>query len=108
MRSLDLHLIYWSLVTSRWASQLLLLLRADLHSSLQARGSALLVLRGKPEEELPRMWREWGIKRLCFEVDTEEYARTRDARICELAAEAGSLLSLLLEAVCGQRGCASF
>ena len=77
--------------TINWVSKLLLLLRADLHSSLQARGSALLVLRGKPEEELPRVWREWGIKRLCFEVDTEEYARTRDARICELAAEAGSL-----------------
>lgn len=62
---------------------------ADLHSSLQARGSGLLVLRGKPDEELPRAWREWGITRLCYEVDTEEYARPRDARICELAAEAG-------------------
>ncbi|KAK9831428.1 hypothetical protein WJX81_004006 [Elliptochloris bilobata] len=62
---------------------------ADLHSSLQARGSALLVLRGKPEEELPRVWQEWGVTRLCFEVDTEEYARTRDLRVCELAAQAG-------------------
>ena len=71
----------------------MLLLRVDLHSSLQARGSALLVLRGKPEEELPRVWQEWGVQRLCFEADTEEYARPRDARVCELAAEAGSLAS---------------
>ena len=58
------------------------------------------------------MWREWGIRRLCFEVDTEEYARTRDARVCELAAEAGSLcfkIKILLSytPLCGQRGCAS-
>lgn len=63
---------------------------ADLHSSLQARGSRLLVLRGQPEEELPRVWRAWGVSRLCFEVDTEEYARTRDRRVCALAAEAGA------------------
>lgn len=68
----------------------LALARADLHSSLQARGSRLLVLRGKPEEELPCVWRAWGTTQLCFEVDTEEYARTRDKRVFALAAEAGA------------------
>ncbi|PNH10276.1 (6-4)DNA photolyase [Tetrabaena socialis] len=61
----------------------------DLDNSFRARGSRLLVLRGKPEEVLPRVFREWGAKQLCFEVDTEPYAKARDARVHQLAAEAG-------------------
>ncbi|GLI71222.1 hypothetical protein VaNZ11_016339 [Volvox africanus] len=61
----------------------------DLNDSFMARGSRLLVLRGKPEEVFPRVLREWDITHLCFEIDTEPYARTRDARIQQLAEEAG-------------------
>jgi len=61
----------------------------DLDASLRARGSRLLVLRGKPEEELPRAWREWGVSKMTFERDTEPYARARDASIQELAKGAG-------------------
>ncbi|GLC76277.1 hypothetical protein PLESTF_001761600 [Pleodorina starrii] len=61
----------------------------DLDASFKARGSRLLVLRGKPEEVLPRVFREWGVTQLCFEVDTEPYARARDAAVTRLAEEAG-------------------
>lgn len=62
---------------------------ADLRRSLKARGSNLLVLRGNPQEVLPRIWKEWEITRLCFEVDTEDYARERDGKITAAAREAG-------------------
>ena len=62
---------------------------ADLRSSLKARGSNLLVLRGEPQEVLPRVWKEWQVTRLCFEVDTEEYAKERDAKIRAAAEEDG-------------------
>ena len=39
---------------------------------------------------LPRVWKEWNITRLCFEVDTEEYARERDVKITEAARQAGA------------------
>ena len=48
------------------------------------------MLRGKPEEVLPRVWKDWQITRLCFEVDTEEYARDRDTKITAAAKEAGA------------------
>lgn len=38
---------------------------------------------------LPRVWKDWNITRLCFEVDTEEYAKERDAKITEAAKQAG-------------------
>ncbi len=63
---------------------------ADLRSSLKARGSNLLVLRGNPEEVLPKVWKDWKITRLCFEVDTEEYAKKRDAKIKAAAKAAGA------------------
>ncbi|GFH16332.1 cryptochrome 2 (photolyase-like), partial [Haematococcus lacustris] len=33
-----------------------------------ARGSRLLVVRGKPVEVLPRLMKDWAITQLCFEV----------------------------------------
>ncbi|KAK9914767.1 hypothetical protein WJX75_000282 [Coccomyxa subellipsoidea] len=61
----------------------------DLRSSLQARGSNLLVLRGNPQEVLPRVWKDWNITRLCFEADTEDYAKERDGKITAAAKESG-------------------
>jgi cryptochrome len=57
----------------------------DLHNNLEARGSRLLVLRGKPQEVLPRVLKDWAITSLCFEHDTEPYAKERDAQIKALA-----------------------
>lgn len=51
----------------------------------------LQVLCGKPEEVLPKVWKDWGVTRLCFESDTEPYAKSRDQKITELAEEAGKL-----------------
>eukprot|EP01137_Pigoraptor_chileana_P026531 Opistho-2@7955 len=61
----------------------------DLDASFIARGSRLLVLRGKPEEVLPRAFKDWNIDKLCFELDTEPYAKFRDGKIKELARAAG-------------------
>jgi cryptochrome len=69
--------------------QFLLESLADLDASFRARGSRLLVLRGKPQEVLPPVFKEWGVTRLCFESDTEPYAKQRDAAVRQLAEAAG-------------------
>lgn len=61
----------------------------DLDTSLRNKGSRLLVLRGTPQDVLPRVFKEWNVQQLCYEVDVEPYARTRDAVISQLAAAAG-------------------
>ncbi|KAF8061969.1 UVR3 [Scenedesmus sp. PABB004] len=66
---------------------------ADLDASLRAKGSRLLVLRGKPLEVLPRVFKDWGVTQLCFEVDTEPYAKRRDADVAAAAAAAGVAVS---------------
>ncbi len=48
---------------------------------LAKRGSPLLVLRGRPEEILPRLMRATRADGLGFNRDTTPYARTRDARV---------------------------
>lgn len=35
------------------------------------------------------MWKEWGITHLCFEKDSNAYARVRDERVIRLAGESG-------------------
>lgn len=49
----------------------------------------MLVLRGNPQDVLPRVWKDWNITRLCFEADTEDYARERDGKITDAAKQAG-------------------
>ncbi len=61
----------------------------DLDRSLRALSSRLLVVRGKPVEVLPGLWRQWQINRLTFERDTEPYALTRDGQVHDLAQPAG-------------------
>lgn len=57
--------------------QFLLESLADLDAGLRARGCRLLVLRGTPQEVLPRVFKDWGATHLCFESDTEPYAKQR-------------------------------
>jgi cryptochrome len=57
--------------------------------SLQVRGSQLICLRGKPAEVFPGLFAQWSITKLCYEFDTEPYARQRDAEVDRLAAKAG-------------------
>lgn len=62
---------------------------SDLDKSLRSLGSRLFVYRGKPAEILPRLWTQYGAKRLTFERDTEPYAVARDKSIEKAASEAG-------------------
>ena len=66
---------------------------ADLDSALRARGSRLLVLRGTPADVLPTAWKEWGVTRVAWEVDTEPYAVVRDGEITAAATAAGLTVS---------------
>ena len=66
---------------------------ADLDSALRARGSRLLVLRGKPADVLPTAWKEWGVTRVAWEADTEPYAVVRDREIAAAATAAGLTVS---------------
>ncbi|XP_058192366.1 (6-4)DNA photolyase [Rhododendron vialii] len=62
---------------------------ADLDSSLRKLGSRLLVLKGEPGEVLFRCLKEWDIKRLCFEYDTEPYYQALDIKVKNYASAAG-------------------
>lgn len=61
----------------------------DLDASLKARHSRLVVLRGPPEEVLVEKIKEWRVTKLCYESDTEPYAKVRDARVREAAEAMG-------------------
>lgn len=100
---------------NRW--QFLLESLTDLDSQLREQhGSRLLVLRGKPEEVLRDAFKGEGdfphkLTALFWEVDSEPYAKIRDARIAVLCKECGvkseGLLGhtiLDLEKVCGIPG----
>ncbi|XP_051135746.1 (6-4)DNA photolyase isoform X2 [Andrographis paniculata] len=53
----------------------------DLDLNLRKLGSRLLVLEGEPSEVLIRCLKEWSIKKLCFEFDTEPYYQALDDRV---------------------------
>lgn len=47
----------------------------------------LFVVRGKPAEVFPVLFKKWKVTRLTFELDTEPYSKQRDAEVERLAAE---------------------
>lgn len=49
----------------------------------------LYVVRGKPEEVFPELFKEWKVEKITWEVDTEPYARSRDEKIERLARDCG-------------------
>ena len=57
----------------------------DLDRQLKQKNSRLLVYHGKPENIFPLVFERFQITKLCFESDTEPYARDRDAKIKFLA-----------------------
>lgn len=60
----------------------------DLDASLRAKlNSRLLVLHGSPLHVLRDKFDEWQVDLLCFESDTEPYAKKRDIDVAALAAE---------------------
>ncbi|XP_068151284.1 cryptochrome-2 [Drosophila tropicalis] len=61
----------------------------DLDKQLRQLNSRLYVVRGKPIEVFPRLFKSWKVELLTFESDIEPYAQTRDAAIQKLAKAAG-------------------
>ncbi|KAA8541884.1 hypothetical protein F0562_023036 [Nyssa sinensis] len=61
----------------------------DLDYSLQKLGSSLLVLKGEPSEVLIRCLKEWDIRKLCFEYDTDPYYQALDIKVKNYASVAG-------------------
>jgi len=59
----------------------------DLDKSLRRINSRLYVARGKPEAVVPGLMKKWGASLLTYERDTEPYAKVRDAKIAEAAAD---------------------
>lgn len=61
----------------------------DLRKALQERGGDLVVVRGTPERELPRLAREHGATAAYFASDVSPFAMARDQRVEAALAEAG-------------------
>lgn len=49
----------------------------------------LFVVRGKPNEVLPKLFNKWKITRLTFEVDTEPDGMQQDMEVLKLAGDKG-------------------
>ena len=62
-------------------TQFLLECLADLDDSLRRRGTALVVRRGPPEREIPRLVRETNATAVHLSSDVSPYARGRDTRV---------------------------
>lgn len=58
---------------------------SDLNLSLMKLNSFLIVLKGEPKFLFKEKFKEWQISLLCYETDTEPYARLRDSEINSLA-----------------------
>ncbi|XP_074654296.1 cryptochrome-2-like [Tubulanus polymorphus] len=72
---------------NRW--RFLLQSLQDLDESFKKFNTRLFVAKGKPEEVFRKLFKDWRITRLTFEVDTEPYAIKRDAEIIKLAEKHG-------------------
>ncbi|KAJ9190081.1 hypothetical protein P3X46_001314 [Hevea brasiliensis] len=61
----------------------------DLDLSLKKLGSRLLVFKGEPSQVLIRCLKEWDVKKLCFEYDTDPYYQALDIKVKDYASSAG-------------------
>jgi deoxyribodipyrimidine photo-lyase len=64
-----------------------------LAGDLEKRGQRLLLRRGDPVLEIPRLIRETGAELLCFNRDPGPYAQLRDANVRSAAQSAGARVS---------------
>ena len=86
----DSHYVYRARVgVNRW--QFLLDCQNDLSKSITKlnKKSKLFVLREPAVTLLPKLWKAWGITHLCYERDTDAYARERDDEVQRMAKDAG-------------------
>ncbi|CAL8094569.1 unnamed protein product [Orchesella dallaii] len=61
----------------------------DLDKSFRSLGSRLFVIRGKVQDVLEDCFKEWNVKLITFENDTEPYSRARDTQFYKLAQKYG-------------------
>ncbi|KAK7294117.1 hypothetical protein RJT34_17000 [Clitoria ternatea] len=61
----------------------------DLDLNLKKLGSRLLILKGDPAEVVIRCLKEWNIRNLCFEYDTEPYYQALDVKVKNYALASG-------------------
>ncbi|XP_061365075.1 (6-4)DNA photolyase isoform X1 [Gastrolobium bilobum] len=61
----------------------------DLDLNLKKLGSRLLILKGDPAEVLIRCLKEWNVRKLCFEYDTEPYYQALDIKVKNYALASG-------------------
>ncbi|KAH8412809.1 hypothetical protein KR009_005880 [Drosophila setifemur] len=57
----------------------------DLDQQLRKLNSRLFVVRGKPADVFPRIFKSWRVELLTFETDIEPYSIARDAAVQKLA-----------------------
>jgi len=57
----------------------------DLDNQLKKLGTRLFVVRGNPKEVFENLFKEWNVKKLTYEKDTEPYGVKRDTEIETLA-----------------------
>lgn len=81
------HVKHGNMGFNRW--RFLIQSLNDLDNSLKTLGSRLFVIQGKPEEELPQLFKKWKISQLTFEFDHEPDGRARDSKISEVASKDG-------------------
>ncbi|KAH9607866.1 hypothetical protein KSS87_000002 [Heliosperma pusillum] len=62
---------------------------SDLDSNLTNIGSKLVILKGEPSEILINCLKQWNIKKLCFEYDTDPYYQALDAKVEKYASSVG-------------------
>jgi deoxyribodipyrimidine photo-lyase len=62
---------------------------AELDAALGELGGGVIVLRGDPAGEIPRLARELGVTAVYANHDDEPYSRSRDARVRRAVVEAG-------------------
>ncbi|KXJ68201.1 hypothetical protein RP20_CCG005110 [Aedes albopictus] len=91
---LDPGIVQWLRVgPNRW--RFLQQSLADLDKNLRKIKSRLYVVRGKPEDVFPRLFKEWKVSFLTFEHDIEPYSLKRDATVEKQAKDHG--VKILIE-----------
>lgn len=70
---------------NRW--RFLLQTLQNLDENLKKINSRLYIIKGKPADVFPKLFKNWGVSHLTFEEDIEPYALTRDSEIKKLADE---------------------
>lgn len=76
----------------------------DLDEQLRDKGSRLFVAQGKPEEILPDLFKEWGVKKLTFEADSEPRSLQRDRDVRRVSGAPKLIVGFPRGRVSGRRG----